>query len=101
MISIAQKHAQVWFDMGILPPTSGGDGVFCSEYVNWMPFYEEKLQKALWMQVNSNSNIDHKLPLDGLNIVLNGGNGSGGFFRNILESLGAGRLTLYLCNTPK
>jgi phosphomannomutase len=91
MISIAQKHTHTWFDMGILPPTSGSDSVFCSEYVNWMPHYEEKLQRSLWEQVNTNDNIDHKLPLDGLNIVLNAGNGSGGFFRNVLEALGAGK----------
>mmetsp|Transcript_22350 Transcript_22350/g.39318 ORF Transcript_22350/g.39318 Transcript_22350/m.39318 type:complete len:450 (-) Transcript_22350:114-1463(-) len=89
MIGIAQEHSQVWFDRGALPSTSGTNGVFCSEVVNWMPIYEEKLQQALWKQVNSNENVDHTLPLEGLKIVLNAGNGSGGFFRQVLEDLGA------------
>jgi phosphomannomutase len=89
MIGIAQDHVQLWFDMGILPPTSGGNGVFCSEYVNWMPHYEENLQTALWKQVNTNENVGHDLPLAGLSIVLNAGNGSGGFFRKVMQDLGA------------
>lgn len=83
----AQDHAQVWFDLGILPPTSGSNGVFCSEFVHWMPFYEQQLQRALRRQLGQST--DDSLPLEGLKIVLNAGNGSGGFFRSVLKNLGA------------
>lgn len=92
MLEIAQDHAQMWFDMGILPPTSVGN-VDCSEHVNWMDHYQQQLEHALLRQVNHNASFssaakDH-LPLKGLKIVLNSGNGSGGFFRKVLENLGA------------
>ncbi|KAG7339305.1 phosphoglucomutase/phosphomannomutase domain containing protein [Nitzschia inconspicua] len=87
LILKAQEHAQVWFDMGILPPTSGSNGVFCSELVHWMPFYEQQLKRALCQQLGSDDY--DSLPLKGLKIVLNAGNGSGGFFRQVLDDLGA------------
>ena len=87
MLELAQEHAHVWFDMGIVPPTSGHN-VYCSEYVNWMDHYQERLKQALLKQVNLDHNDElssssaegEHLPLEGLNIVLNSGNGSGGFF---------------------
>ncbi|KAL3902857.1 MAG: hypothetical protein SGARI_005646, partial [Bacillariaceae sp.] len=88
MIGMAQEYAQTWFDQGILPPSSGSDGVFCSEVVDWMPLYEDRLKEALRNQVQ-NSDIDNNLPLNGLYIVLNSGNGSGGFFQKVLQDLGA------------
>ncbi|KAL3910649.1 MAG: hypothetical protein SGILL_007611 [Bacillariaceae sp.] len=88
MIGLAQENAQTWFDLGVLPPTSGSNGVFCSEQVDWMPIYEDRLKEALLKQVKSSAN-DDKLPLEGLKIVLNSGNGSGGFFRQVLQDLGA------------
>jgi phosphomannomutase len=91
MLEIAQEHAQVWFDMGILPPTSVGN-VYCSEYVNWMDHYKQQLENALLRQVNQNASFSPAkdyLPLKGLKIVLNSGNGSGGFFREVLANLGA------------
>ncbi len=92
MIEIAQGHAQVWFDMGILPPTSVGN-VFCSSYVNWMNHYQKQLEQGLLRQVYSEHpsasvEKDH-LPLKGLRIVLNAGNGSGGFFLDVLRNMGA------------
>lgn len=92
MIGLAQEHAQVWFNMGIIPPTSGSNAVFCNEFVHWMPHYEAQLQKALLQQVqgvSSSSGDRQSRPLGGLKIVLNAGNGSGGFFQKVLQSLGA------------
>jgi hypothetical protein len=92
ILEIAQDHAQVWFDLGILPPTSAGN-VYCSEYVNWMDHYQEQLECTLLRQVQHNmplsSRVKDKSPLRGLKIVLNSGNGSGGFFRKVLKNLGA------------
>eukprot|EP00536_Pseudo-nitzschia_multiseries_P001381 jgi/Psemu1/250480/estExt_Genewise1Plus.C_180050 len=86
MTEIAQHHAQVWFNMGVLPPTNAGY-VFCDEYVNWMQHYQEQLKHTLMNQVHKKENPEK--PLEGLNIVLNSGNGSGGFFRKVLADLGA------------
>jgi len=92
MIEIAQGHAQVWFDMGILPPTSVGN-VHCNAYVNWMNHYQKRLEQGLRRQVNHNlsliSEVKEDLPLKGLKIVLNAGNGSGGFFLDVLKNMGA------------
>lgn len=86
MLEIAQDHAHVWFNMGILPPTNVGY-VYCDEHVNWMEHYEEQLKLALMKQVNKETNREQ--PLKGINIVLNSGNGSGGFFQKVLADLGA------------
>ncbi len=92
MIEIAQGHAQVWFDMGILPPTSVGN-VYCTAYVNWMNQYQKQLEQGLLRQVNHRPSqvpkTEDRSPLKGLKIVLNAGNGSGGFFLNVLKNLGA------------
>jgi phosphomannomutase len=89
LIQRAQDHAHIWFDLGILPPTTGSNGVFCSEQVHWMPAYERQLKRALRQQLGFDDNEESKLPLGGLKIVLNAGNGSGGFFRSVLQDLGA------------
>jgi phosphomannomutase len=90
MIEIAKHHAQVTYDLGTIPATSGGQAVFCSEWVDWMPEYESSLKNALSEFVQGDG---EKRPLEetlkGLKIVLNSGNGSGGFFHKVLESLGA------------
>ncbi|VEU38174.1 unnamed protein product [Pseudo-nitzschia multistriata] len=86
MLDIAQDHAHVWFNMGVLPPTNVGH-VYCDEQVNWMECYQEKLKSALLKHVKMQSNNEQ--PLQGLNIVLNAGNGSGGFFQKVLADLGA------------
>eukprot|EP00558_Chaetoceros_sp_UNC1202_P009710 CAMPEP_0197247134 /NCGR_PEP_ID=MMETSP1429-20130617/26123_1 /TAXON_ID=49237 /ORGANISM="Chaetoceros sp., Strain UNC1202" /LENGTH=402 /DNA_ID=CAMNT_0042707967 /DNA_START=33 /DNA_END=1242 /DNA_ORIENTATION=+ len=56
-----------------------------------MPKYENFLRSAILREVPSSesSNIDQSLPLAGLRIVLNAGNGSGYFFNKILQDLGA------------
>jgi phosphomannomutase len=58
------------------------------QQVDWMPIYAESLQKA----VRSNTVgivSDNDMPLAGLKIVLNPGNGAGGFFQYVLYNLGA------------
>jgi phosphomannomutase len=90
LIGLAKQHAQVWYDIGIVPPTSGPNAVFYSEWVDWMPHYDSQLKHALMKQVHGD-NEKHELSqtLKGLKIVLNAGNGSGGFFKQTLEDLGA------------
>lgn len=85
---LGQKAAVVaneWFSMGILPPQSGGEQVMCSNHVQYMPAYTESLKRALWEQTGGGDTQ----PLRGLSIVLNAGNGAGGFFASVLEELGA------------
>jgi phosphomannomutase len=77
--------------MAMIPPSSGSKGVFCSEWVNWMPNYELQLKNALMKEVNSGNDEEETTDkiLNGLKIVLNSGNGSGGFFEGLLSDLGA------------
>jgi phosphomannomutase len=88
LLFLAKKHAQVWFDRGTIPPTSGENAVFCSAWVDWMPLYESKLKQALRDQVGGDAGAGDK-PLEGLKLVLNSGHGSGGFFHHVLMDLGA------------
>lgn len=92
LLDTAKQYAQRWHDMGMIPPSSGSDGVFCSEWVDWMPHYEEQLKESLMTEVfgsEHNKDVQSEKPLSGLKIVLNSGNGSGGFFRKVLSDLGA------------
>jgi len=57
--------------------------VHCAAHVNWMPDYAASLQDAILAKTNGSQ------PLSGLKIVLNSGNGSGGFFAQVLTDLGA------------
>lgn len=86
----AAAVAMEWFQRGILPPMSSGREayVMCSQYVSsWMPdHYSHMLQEAIKTKVGGSTS---DRPLQGLKIVLNTGNGSGGFFHSVLESLGA------------
>lgn len=50
-----------------------------------MPFYKETLKQAILREVGTND----KLPLSGLNIVVNPGNGAACFFNELLQDLGA------------
>ena len=62
----------------------------------FMAPYTEKLRKTVIQEASSgaldtgddNSNIDQR-PLEGMTICVNAGNGGGGFFADVLESLGA------------
>jgi phosphomannomutase len=91
LISLAQQHSVVWYDQRAIPPTSGKDAVFCSEWVDWMPSYSSGLKEALVREVlgDNQDGGDPTKILSGLKLVLNSGNGSGGFFKSVLEDLGA------------
>jgi phosphomannomutase len=80
----AADQAAALYSSASLPATSGHDSVMCSAWVDWMPMYAASLEQAVCTLVDT-----AKSPLEGLTIVLNAGNGSGGFFRTVLESLGA------------
>jgi phosphomannomutase len=88
----AMVHVEALYADGVLPPSSGHDSVFCSEWVDWMPLYADTLQQAVVREVcgvSGTADSDNAQPLRGLKIVLNPGNGAGGFFQTVLENLGA------------
>ena len=99
LIVLAQQEARHWYDMGILPPSSGNAGVLCSELVDFIPYYKETLKQALIREVGTASashqnkqNVlsrDYLKPLSGISIVVNPGCGSGCFFDDLLRDLGA------------
>lgn len=91
LVSLAQRRAAYWYDQATIPPTSGQDAVYCSEWVDYMPMYISSLKRALVREVKGENQLQEKpeSTLKGLKLVLNSGNGSGGFFKTILEDLGA------------
>lgn len=92
LVALAQRRAAYWYDQATIPPTSGQEAVYCSEWVDFMPHYIDSLKDALRKEVYGNVPDVAKndsAPLKGLKLVLNAGNGSGGFFKSILEDLGA------------
>lgn len=59
-----------------------------AEAVDFMSIYSEHLRNLVKKDVNSQT--DYERPLEGLKIVVDAGNGAGGFFaRDVLEPLGA------------
>ena len=91
LISGAKLCAQRWYDMSLIPPSSGSQAVFCSEWVDFMPSYESGLKTALMKEVHGEDHASNapETTLKGLKVCLNAGNGSGGFFQHVLEDLGA------------
>jgi len=87
LVVLAQEEATQWYNIGLMPPSSGNAGVLCSELVNFMPYYKETLKQAIGREVDPNPNPAK--PLSNLNIVVNPGNGSGSFFNDLLRELGA------------
>jgi len=85
LIVLAQNEARGWYDMGLLPPSSGNSGVLCSKLVDFLPYYKDTLTQAIIREVGD----ENDKPLAGLNIVVNPGKGSGYFFNDILDELGA------------
>jgi phosphomannomutase len=78
------------YNRATLPPSSGKGAVMCTGgHVNWMPAYAATLKRAIQRQIGSNSGSSSDKPLQGLSIVLNAGHGSGGFFEQVLQDLGA------------
>lgn len=82
---LAEACALSWFQRGMLPPSSGEGAVMCSQHVNWMPDYAASLKQAILSKTTSHD----ERPLTGLKIILNPGNGAGGFFQDVLRDLGA------------
>jgi phosphomannomutase len=85
---LATQCATVWYEHGVLPPTMSSNHVSC-QWVDLFPEYAATLNSAVQRETK-----DHQLsyatqPLQGLKIVLNAGNGSGGFFAKVLQDLGA------------
>ena len=83
--------ANEWYNRGILPPTSShtihdieNTAVACSGWVDWMPEYADFLRQSILDEVQEGDK-----PLQGYSIVLNAGNGAGGFFHSVIEDLGA------------
>lgn len=92
----ASTVARSWYDLGILPQTSGYGAVYCSKFVDYMPFYTSSLRNAIHAELSSQdssatdaTSTSSKLPLDGLRVVLNAGNGAGYFFNQVLKDCGA------------
>lgn len=88
----AASTVREWHDLGIVPPSSGDEAIICSAWVDFMPHYETCLKNAIVREVPNDDDDDGNnggLPLKGLTIVLNAGNGAGCFFQNVLKELGA------------
>jgi phosphomannomutase len=56
--------------------------------VDWMPTYAASLTHAILRETNEYVQNQDK-PLSGIKLVLNPGNGAGGFFQTVLDHLGA------------
>lgn len=82
----AENCASALCEHGIIPEFSDEGAVSCSEHVDWMPEYAESLKQAI---LSKTTEYDIERPLTGLKIILNSGNGSGGFFQQVLKDLGA------------
>jgi phosphomannomutase len=91
LCQLASQHVNEWQDAGFLPPSSGKEAVFCSEWVDYMPVYAASLKQAILREQQQYSACLAPMdkPLTGLRIVLNAGHGSGGFFQQVLHDLGA------------
>ncbi|KAL3822184.1 hypothetical protein ACHAXA_008200 [Cyclostephanos tholiformis] len=93
LVKLAQDEARGWYDLGILPPSSGNEGVLCNERVDFMPSYEDTLRRAIVREVGtptiSSTPMSSERPLSGLKVVVNPGNGAGCFFAGLLNDLGA------------
>jgi len=84
----AKRCASEWYNRGILPPSSGPAAVMCAQHEQtWMNEYADGLKRAIRSKTGDDNPNDK--PLQGLTVVLNAGNGSGGFFQNVLQDLGA------------
>lgn len=86
LMELARAEAREWYTVGLVPPSSGREGVLCSGLVDYLPEYAETLARALRREVGG---ADPAKPLEGLRIVVNPGKGSGCFFSDLLSDLGA------------
>ena len=62
--------------------------VISALHVDWMPLYADTLKNAVLIKTKGVVQDDAR-PLAGLKLILNPGNGAGGFFQTVLEDLGA------------
>jgi len=87
--------AREWHDMGVAPPASRKDGVYCSSWVIIWPHTNPSSRVPFVAKSNllpclsESTSLEGLLPLAELRMVLNAGNGSGYFFNDILHGLGA------------
>jgi phosphomannomutase len=81
----AQLCATTWFNHGILP-LYNEHAVMCHESDPSLDFYKSALRQAAMVSTTGSSSSSS---LAGFKIVLNTGNGSGGFFAQVLQELGA------------
>jgi len=88
--SFASQCAVEWFSKGVVPPASGNDAVMCHQWVDFMPSYATSLKRCIQREVEGNADANQDTNcLEGLKLVVNAGNGSGGFFNQVLQDLGA------------
>jgi phosphomannomutase len=87
MGDLAKTHAATFMEENAWPNFSSEE-VLSTQRVNWMSIYADSLRQAILSNTHGMVPNDEK-PLTGLKIVLNAGNGAGGFFQDVLESLGA------------
>ena len=84
---LAESHALECLDMIKLQAFSSLK-VTSALHVDWMPLYADTLKKAVMLKTQGVVPNATK-PLAGLKLILNPGNGAGGFFQSVLEDLGA------------
>jgi phosphomannomutase len=85
----AQLCATTWFNHGILP-LYNEHAVMCHESDPSLDFYKSALRQAATTTTTSTTTgTSSSSSLAGFKIVLNTGNGSGGFFAQVLQELGA------------
>jgi phosphomannomutase len=84
---LAQSYALEYLEQTVRQQFSSS-AVTSALLVNWMPTYSETLKDAILLKTKGIVQNDQK-PLSGLKLVLNPGNGAGGFFQSVLDSLGA------------
>jgi phosphomannomutase len=86
------RHVSSLYTGGLMiPPSSGPGTVYTTggHVPTYMNEYAEHLKRAVYRELSIPSDTVGAQPLAGLKIVLNAGYGSGGFFQQVLEDLGA------------
>lgn len=84
---LAESHAMECLKTTKLQDFSS-TGVLSASRVDWMPLYADTLKNAVLVQTRGVVPNDES-PLAGLKLILNPGNGAGGFFQTVLQDLGA------------
>jgi phosphomannomutase len=104
--ALAESLVQDWFShcdtyamatVGNLPSAlRSSDDFSTTRHVDWMPVYANSLKEAILQKTSkpasassSTTSVDKRRPLQGLKVILNPGNGAGGFFQEVLNEMGA------------